>query len=677
MKVKAWFPYLLLVFLCLLLCSKPAFAQSTLSGGAPGQPTTLTNAPQRDTNANKSNTSKWKDQEAHISFRRLNSEQTYTPDTSLHTFHRRSFTQPWYQDLGNLGSPAQNLLFTPEDRLGPTLGYHVFDIYRFLPDSLKYYNTTRPYTAFTYSLGSKLEQMAEVMHTQNIRPNWNFSFQYRKINAQGFYKIQRVNDDNANLTTNYQSKDKHYQLFGALIYNKQQQDENGGIFDASQLDSSQYSDRKTIPVAFENDIYSTLRSSVTNMQRDFTMLIQHSYVWGKGDTLYNEDSTRYTYKLTPRFSITHKFELSTEKHEYKDLSPDSFRYASLFQYSFIGANPIAGQGGDSVLSQQKWVWIDNRILFNGFLGTNDKQVEFSAGAGNRIDNFITSYATGFSRDNILSNYLIGELKKEALQPGQFSYQANAQFFLTGEDAGDFLLHASAGKDFKGGWGNIVAGFQQQLNNAPYNYTIYENQYFTYIPSTFNKESITQVYAQLSSPRLRLSGGIRNYLVDNYIYLDQTQKFLQDKNPFNVTEIWARKEFRLGNFILDNELAYQQPTGGAPINVPALLGRHQLSYEAALFKRALKIATGVEIRYTTAYYAAGYNPFFNRFYYQNTYYLGNNPQASVFFSFRIKRFRAFVMGDQLQQLFGPNLVTAPGYPAQDAMIRFGFTWVMIN
>jgi len=664
----------LFTIVCLLFCSDSVFAQvmTQPNSTVPG----ANGVPQRDTNANKSNTNKWKEDEARISFHQLNSEKKQIPDTSLHTYHRRPFLQPWYRDLGNLGSPVENLQFTPENRMGPTLGYHVYDVYRFYADSLNYYNTTRPYSVFSYQLGSKLEQMVSLFHTQNIKPNWNFAVEYRKVNSPGFYKLQRTIHDNANLTTNYKSRNLHYELYGAVVYNKFQQDENGGIINDSELLSSQYNDRKTIDVGFQNDNYSTLRSSVSNMQRDFGILLQHSYSWGNVDTTYNSDSTQYYTHLVRRFSITHKMQLGSEKHVYKDILPDSLRYTSLFQQGFNG-NFNTGFSTDSVFSQQKWFWIDNRILLNGFVGPSGKQLEFDAGVGNRVDQFNTNYVVSNSSNNILSNYVVGELKKEAIKPGQWFYNASAQLYLTGDAAGDFLVNANAGKDLNNNLGSISAGFKQQLNSVPYSYTIYENQYYKAPVPSYDKESVTQFYATIESPRFNFTAGIRDYVIENYIYINQKEQFAQYTTPFSVTAIWGRKAFRFGKFILDNELCYQQIAGSAPVNVPTLMGRHQLSYEVSLFNRALKLATGVELRYHTAYYCAGYDPFLNRFYYQNSYYLSNEPGGSIFFNFRIKRFRAYLMADQVQEIFTRNTIAAPGYPAQDFMVRFGFAWVLVN
>lgn len=658
-------------------------------------PTTMPTSNQRDTTANKSNTNTWKSEDANMYYEVLGSAKLLTPDTSLHNFQRRPFIQPWARDLGNPGSPIYNLAFTPDYRVGPTLGYHIFDAYRFDLDSLQYYNTNRPYSVFNYTLGSKLEQVAGILHTQNIKPNWNFMAQYRKVNAPGFYKVQRNNTDNFALSTNYKSLNKRYTLYAGMVYNKQQHDENGGIVNDSELNDLTYVDRRTVDVAYQNTAYSITRSAISNMQRDFGVVLQHSYTWGPVDTTYNEDSTQYTYKVHPRFSITHKLQLSTEKHIYKDLAPDSVRYTSLFNVAFAHTGtPYYIIGGDSVVTQQKWFWVDNKIMLNGFLGKAANPLQFSAGVGNRYDEFIVTpaYLVELDRSKVVSNYLTGEIKKEALKEGQWGYGATAKLFATGQYAGNSNIDAMIGRDFKNSTFGFVAGFQQQLGSSPYAYSTYENRYVQRNWS-FNDESITNVYATIESRKFNLAGGVRNYLLNNYIYLDGNRTPAQYNIAFNVSQAWVRKMFRLGNFYLDNEIIYQQSVDNAPINVPQLMGRHSASYERAMFKRALKIATGVEVRYNTSYHPAGYDAQLNRFYYQNKTYVTNIPELSAFLNFRVKHFRAFIMADQVQQLFAKNailfvaptvtnfsgsgLTNTPVYATQNFMIRFGFSWVLIN
>jgi hypothetical protein len=152
-------------------------------------------------------------------------------------------------------------------------------------------------------------------------------------------------------------------------------------------------------------------------------------------------------------------------------------------------------------------------------------------------------------------------------------------------------------------------------------------------------------------------------------------------------------FKVSNFFIDNELVYQQVPGNAPVNIPALMGKHRLSYEAAVFKKRLKLAGGIEVRYNTAYNPAGYSAILNRFYYQGSRSVANVPEAALFVNFKIKRFRAFIMGDNMQQIFTRNAILftgspvtnfggngttyTPVYAAPDVLIRFGFNWVMVN
>src|SRR5690606_38126431 len=96
-----------------------------------------------------------------------------------------------------------------------------------------------------------------------------------------------------------------------------------------------------------------------------------------------EDSTQYIFKLTPRFRISHRFKAASEKHLFKDMLPQTERYLQLFENEFVAE--------DSVISEQKWFYVDNALMLNGFLGSSEKQLLFSAGIGNRFDRFRTQW----------------------------------------------------------------------------------------------------------------------------------------------------------------------------------------------------------------------------------------------------------------------------------------------
>lgn len=650
-----------------LFCILPQMLQAQFNNRVSGAPVTLDNAPQNDT-ASRTNTSNWVDEKAQIHYQKRDQQKKIYTDTSIHFFHRRAFVQPFISHTGTPGSPAINLYFTPEFRTGPTLGYHVFDAYKYNPDSLVYYNTTRPYTVSTYQLGSKAEQMAHFIHTRNINPRWNVAVQYRKINAPGYFKAQRTNHDNAALSTSYIGKKLHYKLYGAIVYNKFQNDENGGIISDSLLENGNFSDRKTIPTFFEDDAYSIRRSAVTNMQREFSVSLWHHYTVGKKDTLYNEDSTQYHYTLLPRFRIAHRLRLGSEKYQFKDLRPAGDRYSDFFD------TPIPA--GDSVFMEQKWGYTDNHFSLNGFLGKADQQVQVSGGIGIRTDLFRTIYPGQEMRESLVSNYLTGSIRKEAVTEKQWDYEGDVLLYLAGPAAGNFILNGHIRKEISRKTAAVAVGFRQELNQAPYNHTTYANKYLTRLQA-FSTESITRVEGLLQNARYNWEVGIRNYIISNYFFINSASEQDQYAATFNITQVTIGKVFRFGNWVLDNTVAWQQSTTGAPVNVPALSGRHQLSLETRIFRKRLKMATGIDIRYHSTYKPSGYSPMLNRYFYQQHYEAQNIPEAALFFNFMVKRIRVYLMGDQLQQLFSRNVIYTPGYPYPNAMIRFGFSWIMIN
>src|SRR5436190_12186289 len=113
-----------------------------------------------------------------ISYRYLDSSRHYRLDSSINDFTLRFPTPATNIYLGNLGNASRSILFSPSMKPGWDPGFHAFDIYKWKPEATRFFNTTRPYSELNYLLGSRTEQIIEVMHTQNIRPNWNASFQY-------------------------------------------------------------------------------------------------------------------------------------------------------------------------------------------------------------------------------------------------------------------------------------------------------------------------------------------------------------------------------------------------------------------------------------------------------------------------------------------------------------------
>ncbi len=657
----------------LLVFALPGVARAQGSA-LPGNPVTLDNAPQRDTTQRGPSESWDTDNTVRISSRTADDPAPEAPDTSIRSLHRRLVALPYSADLGNLGSPVRPILFQPGTPLtGPSLGIRVFDAYRFGPGNLRYYNSTRPYSVFSFSLGSRQESAVELLHTQNIRPYWNAAFTYRKITSPGFYKGQRTNHDNGALSTHYSSPSARYELFGGIVYNKEQNDENGGIRSADFLTDDDYTDRRTIPVRFNPDAYSTRRSPVSNALRDAGVHIQHSYTIGPADTLYNTDTTEYSVTVKPRLRVEHTVDAGSQFWAYNDLRPDSLRYTGLYEQRF--------SSGDSVYSRQRWAWWDNAVQVSGFAGKRGFAV--TAGAGLRRDAFKTTVIGSNDEERAITGlYLTGSIgnatatiRDTAIQSRGLMFGASGKLFISGSAAGNYVVDGYARKQLGGTL--VRAHFMQSLREPPYAYTLYRNQYFRKEES-LKQESITTAMLEAAVPRIGATASARLWLLANYIYLSGDQTFAQHAPAFNIAQASLQKRFAAGKWTFSGEGILQTFSGAGPVNLPLFAARAQGAYESAVFRRALTVAAGAELRYHTPYYADGYTPMFARFYFQDTTRISNPPELTAFFNFRIKRFRGTLAGDQLQQLlFRRNVLRSPGYPAPNALFRFGFSWVLVN
>jgi hypothetical protein len=116
-------------------------------------------------------------------------------------------------------------------------GFHQFDIYNFILENTKIYQTTRPYTEIAYLIGNKAEQLLDFMNTQNRKSNFNFYFEYRFSNARGTFKNENASNNNLRFTTHYQSPNKRYENYFIFLSNKNASSENGGLKDPTRIDS--------------------------------------------------------------------------------------------------------------------------------------------------------------------------------------------------------------------------------------------------------------------------------------------------------------------------------------------------------------------------------------------------------------------------------------------------------
>lgn len=586
-----------------------------------------------------------------------------TIDTSIALLHRSRWLSIWQQDLGNTASVANSLYYSPSMNPAMQLGLRATTPYLWTWDSMKLYNTTRPYTDIYYRMGSKQDQQIDILHSQNIRPNWNVTARYAKVGSPGFYKLQRTNQDHFLINTHFISTNLRYDAKAAIIYNKMTQDENEGIVSTDYLLDSRYNDRRLVPVYGSLAEGTTNRSAVTNYYRNISIQLQHQYFIGKADSVWLADSSEQKYTFKPIIGIKHRLYTDFGYYRYKNLLPDSLETGLLEPNS------------DSLQVKYFVKQVGNAFSLTGDVHLQDKLLQAEAGYGIEIE----TPNNGSFKHTYLNNYIFAKINKEATKANEWQYDAALKLYFSGNALGNTWIKAQAGRNLSKQLGQLRVGTELVLQSPTYMQTHYENNFYTW-DYNFKKQTTNKVYAQYINDTYHAGIDFNYYTVGNTIYFDVFKnKQEQYSGVIPVFQLKLNKQFHLNHFFLQNDIVLQKMTENPALSVPLFATRQVLSYQNFIIKKKLQIATGIEMRYNTKFRSYWYAPTqfgfgSNTF---TSFSIQNSPQLSYFFNFKVKRYRASVSFDELQQLYTSNNINYPYYAAQNFAIRFGFSWVFIN
>jgi hypothetical protein len=612
---------------------------------------------------------------ATISFRYLDTARYYVLDSSVGDFSRR-WPVPWTSVfLGNTGSASRSLLFKPNLSAGWDAGFHAFDPYMLRMSDVRFFQTTRPYTQLNYILGSKAEQTISLLHTQNIRPNWNFSLHYNLINAPGIFRNQKNHHNNYLANTWYTSTNKRYAIYFAAIRNTIGATENGGLKNVSLLDSTPtFSDRFNIPTNFGGTAFqqqSFLNNTITtgNRYSNSHYLLRQSYDFGKKDSVVLDSTTiHYFY---PRFRVQHTIQYAKSRYEFLDLRVVDESYKSFYGVE----NP-----GDTFQLKDQWRFWDNEISVYQFPDLKNQQQYIKAAAG--IQNVFGSFDDRTL--NFQNVYIKGEYRNRTRNK-KWDMELAGTLYTVGFHAGDYNVQASLKSMLSKKAGLLTLSFLN-VNRTPSFVHDDRSSFkrFNIGNTNFQKENTTVVGVLYDVPLLRLRLGGSYTLVSNYTYFRNYTQSVQEATLLNFVQLQLSKIVRLSKrWNWYSEWYLQKTSGQAPVHVPLLLTRQRIAYEGSFFKN-LNLSAGLELRYHSNYRADGYSPLLGQFFLQDSVTIRNRPDLTAYVHVRIRSMYLFLRGENLNSVqtspsFGflrNNLVT-PLQPLPGLVMRFGIFWGFVN
>lgn len=605
----------------------------------------------------------------------FDSTRLRTLDSSINDFTTRFPLPYFYHHLGNYGTAAESFLFNPIMKPGFDAGFHQYDVYGFNLENTRLFQTTRPYTELAYVLGSKAEQLINVVHTQNKKSNLNFSVEYRFSNAPGNLKNQNASQNNFRFTTHYQSLRKRYEAIFVYLSNKSASSENGGLQDISKLDSLALNDPYELETrlgkagaAGRNPFNTSVYTG--NIYKDATLLFRQHYDLGTRDSLVTDSVTVQLFY--PRFRLEHTLTYKTSSYQFLDTYVDAQNYLKYFNQTVVDSVPLN--------YKDAWKDLTNEFSLISFPEKNNQSQYLKAGIA--LENINGTFQDSLSTTSLYNLYGLGEYRNRSRNQ-LWDITATGQLYLNGFHTGDYAAYISMQRKLSKRLGFLRIGFQN-VNRSPSFIFNSESSFPISNRTSYKKENTVRFFAQFDNPKSGWKLGGEYFLVNNYLYFDSFFTAQQDATLFNVLHLSAEKKFKLSRYWnWYTEIHVQQTTGQPPVNLPFLLTRNRIAFEGN-FSTNLFLSTGLEIRYNTPYKADNYSPFLGKYFVQNTQTFSNRPDIAAFLDFRIKSFKGFLRIENLNTLepakglsFSHLNYNTQQNPGTGLWMRFGLWWSFVN
>lgn len=640
-----------------------------------------------------------------INFRYLDTSRLVKMDSDILDYGSKIARPDTWINLGNDGSAARPLMFSPRMISGFDPGFHAYDVYTNTIDETKFYNTTKPYTELGYLLASRAEQIIKVMHTQNIRPNFNFAFEYRLINAPGEFQNQNSNHNTYRFNTWYQSHNRRYQNFFVFVGSKLTASENGGIREKSDLDSLAFSSQLTLPVKLGNNLVANtgnpFSSAVTvgTKYSTNTILFRQQYDLGQKDSIVTDTSVIPLFY--PRVRMEHTLTYTTYKYQFLDdgnpaggYQQDTQYYRVNYNLGYVGQPQIGTEVvADTFQRMDKWSVVTNDFSLYQFPDAKNPQQFIKLGAaidlikGNFDSSSLYSGSIIFPKGSTSEYNVYGHAEyRNQTRNKKWDIEAFGRLYFQGMNAGDYNAYISLRRLISREVGYFQGGFEN-VNRTP-GYAFNQASSLNYDTAhKLLKENITHIFASLDQPQHHLSLTGSYYLLSNYTYISNYYHVGQAGALFNLLQISVKKQFSLSrHFKWRTNTIFQQIAGTAPVHVPALVSWNQIGYDGSFGFKNLFTSFGLEARYISGYKADGYSPLTGQFYTQGDSTIRQHlPDVNAYLHLRVRSFSAYVRVENLNAIafkpngfgFYNNNFVAPDYPSPGMVIRFGFIWGFIN
>ena len=436
----------------------------------------------------------------------------------------------------------------------------------------------------------------------------------------------------------------------------------------------------TEPIAQQKD---SNRTSLDKATADSLLAVEQK---AKADTTWLKN------EFVPVTSFIHTMQFDNYRRIYQAYKTPTDFYANTYTID----EPLTG---DSIYDKTRYYSLKNTFAISLLEGFNKwAKSGLKAFIASELRHFTLPNTTGSTSYNE-HNLSIGAQLSKA-QGKTFHYNATAETWLTGEDAGQLKLDASADLNFKlfGDTLSLTAnGFFHRLNPTFY-YRHYHSRHAWWDNNSMSKILHTRLQGILHYQKTRTTLRIGIDEINNYAYFASSYTVNNDNRvnhaitvnqyggAINLITVALSQDFTLGPLNWESVITYQKSNNKTVLPVPDFNIYSNL-YIKFKIARVLSCDFGADVRYFTKYFAPDYNPGLGQYTVQtNTatdgtdsrIEIGNYPVANVYANFHLKHTRFFIMMSHVNAGTGKkNYFFTPHYPLNQRILRFGLSWNFFN
>ena len=355
--------------------------------------------------------------------------------------------------------------------------------------------------------------------------------------------------------------------------------------------------------------------------------------------------------------------------------------------------------GDSIYDKTRHYRLKNTFALSLLEGFNKwAKAGLKAFITSELRHFTLPSATGIDTYNEHNLSFGAQLSKK--QGKTFHYDAIAETWLTGEDAGQLKIDGSADLNFKlfGDTLTLTAnGFFYRLNPTFY-YRHYHSRHAWWDNTNMSKILHSKIQGILNYQKTRTTLRVAVDEIKNYTYFASSHTITsgkrvnhaitvnQNSGAIHLLTASLSQDFTFGPLNWESVITYQNSSNKTVLPVPTL-NLYSNVYLRFKIAHVLRCDFGADVRYFTKYYAPDYVPSLGQYAVQtntNTtgsdsrVEIGNYPVVNVYANFHLKHTRFFIMMSHLNAGTGKkNYFYTPHYPLNQGILRFGLSWNFFN